>query len=302
MPCLGIENRRVRVPGALPPHPALSPSQGERIKVRGTDSGSNIRGNKLRNQAFRTAVLVALLAACAPRSVPPAALLPSIAEIEARQHPDPGWKGISVRLTIVPGSPVLFSGIKSSALLTADPAGFSRLQVQSPFGPILGDLLVAGGRYSLYRPDRREVETGPVLGEDGRAVPMVILADLVQGQWFAKPIRVKDGWIARGAAGGRATLARTDLGVISLFEEVTLDLATGRVLEKRRGIRDKEFRVVYEEYRMVRDREVPWRVLVSDDKGPIVRLDVRAFEVLDAVQDGLRRLDLPPGTAIRERS
>ncbi|MBI3393252.1 MAG: hypothetical protein HY039_08695, partial [Nitrospirae bacterium] len=63
----------------------------------------------------------------------------------------------------------------------------------------------------------------------------------------------------------------------------------------------KEFRVVYEEYKMVRDREVPWRVLVADDKGLVVRLDVRAFEVLDAVQDGLRRLDLPPGTVIRER-
>lgn len=254
------------------------------------------------NRGLLAAGLLVLLAACAPRSVLPAALLPSISEIEARQHPDPGWKGISVRLTIVPGSTVLFGGIKSAALLTADPAGFSRLQVQSPFGPLLGDLLVAGGRYSLYRPDRMEVETGPVLGEDGRAVPMVILADLVQGQWFAKPIRVKDGWIAYGAAGGRVTLERMDSGNGGPAEEVTLDLASGRVLEKRRGIRGMEFRVVYEEYRMVRDREVPWRVLVSDDKGPIVRLDVRAFEVLDAVQDGVRRLDLPPGTAIRERS
>ncbi|MEK6813989.1 MAG: hypothetical protein AABY65_04585 [Nitrospirota bacterium] len=254
-----------------------------------------------RNLAPWASVLVALLAACAPRPVPPAALLPSIAEIEARQHPDPGWKGISVRLTIVPGSTVLFSGIQSAALLTADPAGFSRLQVQSPFGPLLGDLLVAEGRYSLYRPDLREVETGPVLGEDGRAVPMVILADLVQGQWFAKPIRVKDGWVARGAAGGRVTLARTDLGVISLFEEVTLDLASGRVLEKRARNGDKEFRVVYESYRTVRDRDVPWRIGVWDGRGLLVRLDVRAFDVLDVVEDRVRRLDLPPGTVIREK-
>ncbi|MBI3393931.1 MAG: hypothetical protein HY039_12255, partial [Nitrospirae bacterium] len=228
--------------------------------------------------------MLVLLAACAPRSVPPAALLPSLAEIEARQRPDPGWKGISVRLTIVPGTPVLFGGIRSAALLTADPAGFSRMQVQSPFGPLMGDLLVAGGRYSLYRPDRREVETGLVLDEAGRAVPIRILADLVQGQWFAKPIRVKDGWVARDAAGGRVTLRRMESGNGGSAEEVTLDLASGRVLEKRAGNGDKEFRVVYEEYKMVRDREVPWRVLVADDKGLVVRLDVRAFEVLDAVQ------------------
>ena len=160
---------------------------------------------------------------------------------------------------------------------------------------------MAEGRYSLYRPDLREVETGPVLGEDGRAVPMVILADLVQGQWFrqADPCQ---GWMGCGAARrGRVTLARTDLGVISLFEEVTLDLAWGASWRRGPGTETRSFgsstnRTGRSETGMYRGESVSG---MEEARSCAWTLEPSMFSM--SWEDRVRRLDLPPGTVIREK-